>query len=287
MMNTRAAEHAQTSTAPEEPRMPPQPSQRAFLAVSAMLFVSSATLTVLTSSSMAAMGAMPMDAGWTLSMAWMRMPGQTWTGMAASFLGMWLIMMVAMMLPSLVSMLWTYREALASQGCRRLGRPTMLAALGYLLVWALIGVLAFPLGSAVAALEMHVPLFARAEPSTVALITVLGGVLQFSAWKARHLNGCRRFPAPAHQAAGRSLRTGVGSAWRHGLHLGVHCARCCAGLTAILLAVGVMNLRAMALVAAAITAERLAPAGRQVARIIGGVLICVGLVLLAQAWNLG
>jgi predicted metal-binding membrane protein len=41
--------------------------------------------------------ARPLD----VPMAWMRMPGQTWPGAAASFLGMWVVMMVAMMLPSL------------------------------------------------------------------------------------------------------------------------------------------------------------------------------------------
>jgi predicted metal-binding membrane protein len=47
------------------------------------------------------MGEMPMPGRWTMPMAWMRMPGQTWPGAAASFLGMWVVMMVAMMLPSL------------------------------------------------------------------------------------------------------------------------------------------------------------------------------------------
>jgi hypothetical protein len=40
---------------------------------------------------MSAMG-MPMPGGWTMSMAWMRMPGQTWLGAATSFLGMWVVM---------------------------------------------------------------------------------------------------------------------------------------------------------------------------------------------------
>jgi len=40
-----------------------------------------------------------MPGGWTMAMAWTRMPGQTWPGAAASFLGMWVVMMVAMMLP--------------------------------------------------------------------------------------------------------------------------------------------------------------------------------------------
>ena len=51
---------------------------------------------------MSAMGVMVMPGGWTMSMAWMRMPGQTWAGAAASLLAMGIVMMVAMMLPSLI-----------------------------------------------------------------------------------------------------------------------------------------------------------------------------------------
>ena len=61
---------------------------------------------------MSAMGKMAMPGGWTMSMAWMRTPGQTGSGAAASFLGMWVEMVVAMMLPSLVPMLWHYRQAI-------------------------------------------------------------------------------------------------------------------------------------------------------------------------------
>ena len=77
-------------------------SRHGFFGVSALLFVASAALTIALGESMSAMGEMPMPGGWTMSMAWMRMPGQTWPGAAASFLGMWVAMMVAMMLPSLV-----------------------------------------------------------------------------------------------------------------------------------------------------------------------------------------
>jgi predicted metal-binding membrane protein len=54
---------------------------------------------------MSAMGGMPMPGGWTMSMAWMRMPDKTWAGAAASFVGMWAVMMAAMMLPFLAPML--------------------------------------------------------------------------------------------------------------------------------------------------------------------------------------
>src|SRR6516164_7491915 len=84
-------------------------AQQAFYGVSGLLFAASAAVTIRWSSSMSAMSAMPMPGGWTMSMAWMRMPGQTWTGAAASFLGMWVAMTVAMMLPSVAPMLWRYR----------------------------------------------------------------------------------------------------------------------------------------------------------------------------------
>ena len=99
-------------------------SQRAFFGVSALLFAASAAATIVCCASMSAVGEMPMPGGWTMSMAWMRMPGQTWPGAAASFLGMWVVMMVAMMLPSLVPTLWRYRQAVGRTGETRRGRLT-------------------------------------------------------------------------------------------------------------------------------------------------------------------
>src|ERR1700686_4764086 len=103
---------------------------RAFLATSAILFVASAVATVYWCRSMSA--SMIMSGGWTMSMAWMRMSGQTWLGAAASFVGMWVVMMVAMMLPSLVPMLLRYRGFVRVSDETRLGRMTALAGAGYL-----------------------------------------------------------------------------------------------------------------------------------------------------------
>lgn len=255
-------------------------SQRAFFSVSVLLFAASTAVTVLWCASMSAMGGMPMPGGWTMSMAWMRMPGQTWPGALASFLGMWIVMMVAMMLPALVPMLWRYRQAMAGTGGPRLGRLTALVGLGYFFVWTVIGTVAFPLGAALAAVEMRQPALARAVPVAVGAVVLLAGVLQLSSWKARHLACCR-------EACCASPPADPGRAWRHGLRLGWHCGHCCAGLMAILLVVGVMNLPTMAVVAAAITVERLAPAGLRVARAIGAVLVGAGLLLVARAAGLG
>jgi len=123
-------------------------SQPAFFGVSALLFAASTAVTIVWCASMSAMGEMPMPGGWTMSMAWMRMPGQTWPGAAASFLGMWVAMMLAMMLPSLMPMLWRYRQAVGKTGETRLGRLTALVSIGYFFVWTVFGMAAFPLGVA-------------------------------------------------------------------------------------------------------------------------------------------
>ena len=260
-----------------------RPSQRAFLGVSALLFAASAAVTIVWCTSMSAMGGMPMPGGWTMSMAWMRMPGQTWPGAAASFLGMWVVMMVAMMLPSLVPMLRRYRQAVGRADEARLGPLTAIAGAGYFFVWTVFGMAVFPLGAALAAIEMQQPALARAVPIATGVVVLIAGALQFSAWKARHLACCREAPA----CAARTIAGRAGTAWRHGLRLGLHCSYCCAGLMAILLVIGVMDLRAMAVVTAAITVERLAPAGERVARAIGAVVVGAGLFLIARAAGLG
>jgi predicted metal-binding membrane protein len=258
--------------------------RQSFWGVSALVFAGSAAGTVgwCASMSSSAMADMPMPGGWTMSMAWMRMPGQTWPVAAASFLGMWAVMMVAMMLPSLLPMLRSYRAAVGGGGHSRLGRLTVVVGAGYFFVWTLFGMAAFPVGVALAALEMQQPSLARAVPFAVAAVVLVGGLLQWTAWKARQLACCRAVPE-----CGRTLPADVGTAWRHGLRLGARCGRCCAGLMAILLCMGVMDLRAMVVVAAAITVERVAPAGERVARGTGAVFVGAGLVLVARAAGLG
>src|SRR2546425_12297758 len=163
--------------------------QHALFGVSALLFAASTALTIAWCESMSAMGEMPMPGGWTMSMAGMRMRGQTWPGAAASFLGMWVVMMMAMMLPSLVPMLRRYRRAVGRPGEARLGTLTALVGAGYFFVWTVFGIAAFPLGVALAAIEM---------PIAIGVVVLIAGSLQLTAWKARHLAYCREAPGRGH-----------------------------------------------------------------------------------------
>jgi predicted metal-binding membrane protein len=212
-----------------------------------------------------------------MPMAEMSAPGQTWFSAASSFVGMWTVMMVAMMLPSLVPMLRRYHQALANSGEIRLARLTALVCTAYFFVWTAFGIAAFALGTAWTALAMRLPLLPRAVPIAAGLVFLMAGALQLTSWKAHHLACCRDAPQR------RILPDNATTAWRHGLNLGLHCAQCSLGLMAILLIMGIMDVRAMAVVAGAITVERVAPYGERIARVTGALVIGAGLLLIVRA----
>lgn len=252
-------------------------SEYMVLSAAMLLFVASAAATLIWCLSMSDM-VVPMPGGWTLSMMWQPMCGRTWARTAASFLGMWVVMMVAMMLPSQVPMLRRYVRAAEEACSARPARLATIAGFGYLGVWTAIGIVVFPIGAALASLAIESPPLARGVPVMTGMAVAVMGALQFTAWKARRLACCRA--APDDQARSADAI----AAWRHGLRHGVDCARCCGNLMAIALALGAMNLTAMVAVTAAITAERIAPAGLHIARGIGTGAVMLGLLLAARAF---
>jgi len=241
--------------------------EKPFLAVCALVFVVSVLATAYCCDAMS--GGMEMPGGWILSMAWMRMPGQSWPGAAALFFGMWALMMAAMMLPALTPMLLAYHHK------RRPVTGRWLAGGGYLAVWTAFGALAYVPGVLLAELAMDSGLFARCVPALTGVVVVSLGVFQTTEWKLGQLARCRAVTSCATGAAG-----GRG-AWRQGVHLGLCCLRCNANLMLVQLVAGVMDLRLMALLTLAVSAERLAPAPRAVARAVGVVIVAVGVALFA------
>jgi predicted metal-binding membrane protein len=229
-------------------------------------------LTIVGCQAMSKIGSMAMPGGWAMSMTWMRMPGQSWTNAAAMFISMWIVMMVPMMLPSLMPMLSRYRERVAEAANDRLGRLTVTVALGYFTVWTGIGTAVFVLGAALASLLMASPALSRAVPIAVGACVAIAGAFQFTAWKVRQLACCR-----AAAINGCICRANVGSAWRHGLRLGLRCSACCSGPMMVLLIVGVMDLAVMAVVTIAITLERITPFGDRAARATGAIATMAGL----------
>jgi predicted metal-binding membrane protein len=247
------------------------PTDRAFVATCAGAFVVFAVATIAWCGSMG--GGMAMPGGWTMSMAWMRMPGQTWADAAATFIGMWIVMMVAMMLPSLAPMLARWRRALGDDVA--LGARTVAVTAGYFLVWTLVGACAYPVGVAIGAAAMRCDAVARAVPLATGVVLVLAGWFQQTAWKRTQLAAC------VHDVA-CGARSVPPSAWRDGVRMGLSCARCCAGWMVVLLVTGVMDVGSMTAVATGITAERWS-ARADVSRATGLLVAALGIVAIARA----
>jgi len=209
------------------------------------------------------------------TMSWA--PGPLWLGAAASFLWMWALMMVPMMLPALIPMLGRYRQAL---GESNRASSTAFAGTGYFLVWIAVGTLVYSIVAAIAAVEAHQPALAGSRPVAAGLIVLLAGFVQITNWKTRGVQCCREVPET------RTISPGMVASLRHGVRLGLHCVRCCGNLMAVLLAVGMMDMRWMAVVTVAITVERVVPSGERLARAIGVAVIAWGVVLIARAAGL-
>jgi predicted metal-binding membrane protein len=246
------------------------------LASSGVVFLVSATASVLWCRSMA--GGMPMPGRWTMSMAWMRMPGQSWPQAAGMFIAMWTLMMVPMMLPCLVPMLLHYRRVLESRGVADLTWPTTQAAAGYVIFWAFFGVLAYPFGAVLATTEMRSEVLSRYVPLATGIVIVIAGTFQLTSWKARRLVRCRQDPA-----CGNATAAPWHNPFLQGLRLGTDCGECCLGFMIVLLLAGVMDLKIMAIVTIGITFERIVPRPVLAARIAGAIIVPAGAALILQA----
>ncbi len=172
-------------------------AHRGLLGASAVVFAASAITTVLWCGSMASMPGMEMPGGWRMSMAWMRMPGQSWPGAAATFIGMWGVMMVAMMLPVLVP---ANAHALSSSTVADSGYKTVAphydwcgaatSSCGLCAECRRLSTRAALGGDGDAAYQSS-----RAPcPSPWVWSSLIAGLLQFTAWKRRQLACCRVSP---------------------------------------------------------------------------------------------
>ncbi len=248
-----------------------------FFGTVALLFTAATAVTILSCASMETMGAVPMAGGWLLSGIWLPLCGQSWFETAASFLGMWFVMMVAMMLPSLSPVLWHYRKASLEIGAKQPDGLAALAGAGYFAVWTGFGLVVFLLGAALAQIAVQFPSLSRLGPVAGALLALIAGLSQFTHWKALLLADYGRLPNVL------SARIGLLEAVRTGTALGLRCCLSCIGPMAALTVSGLMDLRLMAGATIALTAERLLPAATRIADAIGVAMAAAGLLLLVQA----
>lgn len=194
---------------------------------------------------------------------------------AAWLLMMWLVMSVAMMLPTAAPMILAFADISATklEGAALLRRVGVFAG-GYLAVWGGYAVAATGLQWALH--EHAVGQAGAAQPWLAGGLLVVAGLYQFTPLKDLCLSQCRN---PMTWFMGH-WRHGARGAWRMGLSHGAWCLGCCWALMLVMIAAGAMNLAWMAVLAAVMLAEKVLPHPQWTGRAAGVLLAGWGLALL-------
>ncbi|HEX5395644.1 MAG TPA: DUF2182 domain-containing protein [Candidatus Limnocylindria bacterium] len=195
------------------------------------------------------------------------------------FLGIWVAMMVAMMFPSAAPMILAFARVEAARAVRGdVVVPVTVFVAAYLLVWTAFGAVAFALASATEALADHSMWLSDHAGHLGGALMIVAGAYQLSPLKRACLSKCR---LPVSWLL-HSWREGAGGAFRLGVEHGAYCLGCCWLLFVILFPLGVMNIAAMALIAALILAEKSLPMSRIAVTGSALALVAYGVAVLAS-----
>jgi predicted metal-binding membrane protein len=196
-----------------------------------------------------------------------------WTalGTLGWFLGVWVVMMAAMMFPSLAP-----TAALYARMARDRIAPWLFCA-GYLVAWGAVGAAAFALALAGDGVLGDVLAWDRAGRWVAGAVLIVAAIYELTPLKDVCLTKCR---SPLGFLLG-SWRDGRAGALRMGARHGAWCIGCCWALMASLFALGVMSIAWMAFVAALIAAEKTLPWRRVATFGTAGLLLALGVLLIA------
>jgi len=214
--------------------------------------------------------------GWWWTARQMRgMDEGPWTGLGTLgwFLGVWLVMMAAMMFPSVAPTVALYSRMTR----RRSPLSPLLFVVGYLVTWVGAGLVAFALITLVDRAAGDVLAWDRAGRWVAGAILVVAAVYELSPLKDVCLGKCR---SPLGFLLG-AWRDGRGGALRMGARHGAWCVGCCWALMASLFALGVMSVAWMAFVAGLIALEKTLPWHRVATYGTAVVLLTLGILLFA------
>ena len=214
-------------------------------------------------------------AGWWWTADRMRgMDDGPWTALGGFgwFVGAWVVMMGAMMFPSVAPTVALYSK-LTKQ--RSPLSPLMFAA-GYLVVWGAVGVAAFALARAGASIDGDVLAWDRAGRVVAGVTLLVAAVYELTPLKDVCLGKCR---SPLGFLLG-AWREGPRGALQMGAKHGAWCVGCCWALIASLFALGVMSVFWMVVVAVLIAVEKTLPWRRPATYATAAILLVLGALLL-------
>jgi len=212
--------------------------------------------------------------GWWWTARQMRgMDTGPWSGLGAVgwFLAVWVVMMAAMMFPSVAPTVALYSRMTRR---RSLAWPLLFAA-GYLVTWALAGVAAFAIGAIIGSTSGDVLAWDRAGRWVAGATLVVAAAYELTPLKDVCLAKC-------HSPLGFLLgtwRDGPTGALQMGAKNGAWCVGCCWALMASLFALGVMSITWMAVVAGLIAFEKLLPWRRAAAYGTAALLVTLGVMM--------
>jgi predicted metal-binding membrane protein len=215
-------------------------------------------------------------AGWWWTAIQMRgMDNGPWSslGTVGWFLAVWVVMMAAMMFPSVAPTVALYSRM---AGGRSPLSPLAFVA-GYLVTWAGVGVLAFALAAAGGAVAGNVLAWDRAGRWVAGATLVLAAVYELTPLKDVCLGKCR---SPLGFLLG-AWREGPRGALQMGAKHGAWCVGCCWALMASLFALGVMSVFWMVVVAVLIAVEKTLPWRRAATYGTAAILLVLGVLVLA------
>jgi predicted metal-binding membrane protein len=211
--------------------------------------------------------------GWWWTVGAMRgMDNGPWTalGTFSWFLGVWLVMMAAMMFPSVAPTVALFARMSRSQVL-----PVAFTT-GYLATWAAAGVAAFLLAAAAGHVAHGVLAWDRAGQTIAGATLLVAAGYELTPLKDVCLGKCR---SPLGTLLG-SWRDGWVGALRMGLGNGGWCVGCCWALMASLFALGVMSVTWMAVVAGLIGIEKIIPWRRMATYATTTILVTLGITML-------
>jgi predicted metal-binding membrane protein len=197
-----------------------------------------------------------------------------WTalGTLSWFVGVWVVMMAAMMFPSLAPTVALYSQMTKSRSALA---PFAFVS-GYLLAWASVGVLAFAVAAVGGTFAGDLLAWDRGGRWIAGATLVVAAVYELTPLKDVCLSKCR---SPLGFLLS-SWRDGPVGGLKMGTKHGAWCIGCCWALMASLFALGVMSLVWMAVVAGLIAFEKLIPSRRAATYGTTAVLLTLGLLLL-------
>ncbi len=195
------------------------------------------------------------------------------------YLVMWTVMMIAMMFPAITPIVLLFSTVHEKRRVKNEGFvPTWVFVAGYLLVWAVFGVLAYFVDIMITRLAMNYPKLQPFGHFISGAVLIISGLYQLTPLKNICLTHCR---SPLHFIM-HKWREGYSGSLIMGIDHGAYCLGCCWGLMIVLFVVGIMNMSWMGILTLIIFVEKTGKHGVLISRFVGVSLIILGVVIIVR-----